>query len=111
MTLRRFLAVGFAVFITGCSMTRLPTKPPAVLTQLQAHSLAEKLAATKYGWLIGEPGITRSDPPRLSNGKWFWRWRRGRGQGDMEVIVIFAADGGSPVVDHQFHDSAVYIKP
>lgn len=109
--LRPILAPILMALVAGCSTPQPQTKAAAVLTEQQAHSLAEKLATAKLWWLIGEAGISRSTPPRLANGEWFWRWRQGRGSGDMEVTVTFAADGSSPVVDHQFYGSAVYIRP
>ncbi len=111
MTLRPLLALVFTALITGCSTPQPQTKRAAVLTEQQAHFLAEKLATAKLRWLIGEAGISRSSPPRLANGEWFWRWRRGSGSGDMEVTATFAADGSSPAVDYQFYGSAVYIRP
>lgn len=111
MKLRPILAIILMALVTGCSTSQPQIKAAAVLTEQQAHSLAEKLATAKLAWLIGEAGISRSSPPRFANGEWFWRWSQGRGSGDMEVTVTFAADGSSPVVDHQFYGSAVYIRP
>jgi hypothetical protein len=95
----------------GCSTTAPPTKAPAVLTQQQAHRLAEELAVAHYGWIIGAAGIERSNPPSLHAGEWLWRWRQGRGKGDREITVSFAPDGSSPVVDYQFVSGEVYIRP
>jgi len=104
------LAFVFAALLSGCSTTPQQTKAPTVLTQQQAHFLAEKLATGKYGWVIGESGIIHSSPPRLRNGEWFWRWRRGSGGGDMEITVTFAPDGSSPDVRYEYYSGAVYIR-
>ena len=110
MTIRPSLVLLFAVLLSGCSTTPTATKKPVVLSQQQAHFLAEKLASAKYGWAIGETGIRHSSPPRLNAGEWFWRWRRGSGQGDMEITVTFAPDGSSPVVDYEYYTGEVYIR-
>jgi len=110
MTNRLLLALVFAALFTGCSTPQPQTKVPAILTEQQAHFLAEKLAVAQYGWIIGEAGTTRSSPPRLNNGEWAWRWRRGSGDGDMEITVTFAPDGSSPDVRYEYYTGAVYTR-
>lgn len=109
-TMRLSLVLVFAVMLAGCSTTPTATKAPVVLSQQQAHILAERLAIERHGGEIGEAGIRKSSPPRLIDGEWFWRCRRGSGQGDMEVTVTFAPDGSSPVVGYEFYGSEVYIR-
>lgn len=101
-----------AALLAGCSTAPTPTQTnaPGVLSQAQAHFLAEKLAVARYDWFFRDRGIERSSPPRLVDGEWRWRLRRGSGGGDMVITVTFAPDGTSPVVDYEYENGSVYIR-
>ena len=101
------LAFLLMMLLLGCSSTRKSSQ--TILTQQQAHTLAEQLAVARYGDLFGAAAFRNTQPPHLDSSGWRWRWRRGSEQSDIEILVSFAPDGGSPLVDYQVIGSGVYV--
>ena len=96
--MRVYFALLLLVLLASCA-----TAPqPAVLSQREAHALAQKLASVGYPWLFAETALRESSPPRLVSDRWVWSCRKGIGHGDGEITVSFFRDGTSPQVDYLF---------